>query len=542
MNLQFVPLSFVFFAASFLTAGIAVAVWWHRHKAGGLLFFTLMAAIAEWSFAAGMEAIVIGESAKILWSQIEYFGLVATPPLLLLFSMSYTQRENWFNKRKIIALWIPPVIILTLTLTNKMHGLIWSGFTPGSVSANILIYHRGPLFWFSVAYAYLLILISFLIMLQAYRASHFPVKQQLGLVMIAVVFPMISSCFYILRIRFLQGMDITPLGFAVSGLMIAWSLFRFRFLDIIPVGRSAMVDKMPTGMLVLDEKSRIADINPAAMKLLDIKDIQLAGRPIESVFYKNFPLLSILCQKTESQSEILIDGKNRRILDVRISILTGKYQNIQGKLVILQDITERKKMEDELVRLATVDSLTGAKSRRYFMDKMASEFIKSKRYNRPLSFAIMDIDHFKKINDSHGHRVGDDVLREIVKKCHKAIREVDNFGRLGGEEFGFLFPETDAAGAEVVCERLRRDISSSSFIIDKKEIHCTISIGVSAINDADKTIDDLINHSDKALYDAKQKGRNRISIANSPEKERRPGKKINTKRKNQQDDSAKTEE
>lgn len=521
MNFHIANFGCVFLGASIITAVITIIAWRQRNKSGGIWFTALMASISEWSFAAGMEAIVVGESAKVLWSQIEYFGLVATPPFLLLFTMIYTQQKNRLNTRKMIALWVPPVIILTLTLTNQWHGLIWSGFTPGSAVSNVLVYHRGPLFWLTVGYAYLIIVISFLIMLKVFLLSRFPVKQQLGLILIAICFPMISSMLYVSRTNFLRGMDITPLGFAVSGLMIAWSLFRFSFLDIIPVGRSAMVEKMLTGMLVLDEKSRIADINPAAIHLLDISVSKPTGQPIDTIFKKNHDLLRLLSRTAEVQGEVFIVGKENRLLDVSVSLLKDSHQQIQGKLVLFQDITERKKMEDELFRSATMDSLTGAKSRGYFMDKMTAEFHKSKRYNRQLAFALMDIDHFKRINDSHGHLVGDEVLKEIVNRCHATIRGADNFGRLGGEEFGLLFPETDSAGAMTVCERLRRDINNLSLLVENKKIKCSVSIGIAVLNDKDITVDALINKADKALYDAKRKGRNRTSIARTPSKSKK---------------------
>lgn len=513
MNFHFANCGFLFLGASIITAVITVIAWRQRNKSGGIWFAILMASISEWSFAAGMEAIVISQSAKVLWSQIEYIGLVATPPSLLHFTITYIQQKNWLNKRRMIALWIPPVVILTLTMTNQWHGLIWSGFTPGSVSSNVLIYHRGPLFWLTVGYAYLIIFVSFLIMLRIFLLSRFPVKQQLGVMLISICFPMISSVLYVSRTSFLQGMDITPLGFAVSGLMISWSLFRFSFLDIIPVGRSAMVEKMPTGMLVIDEKSRIADINPAAVYLLDIKECKPTGQPVDIIFKKNHDLLRLLSRTAEVQAEIFVVGKENRLLDVSLSLLKDSHQQIQGKLVLFQDITERKKMEDELFKSATMDSLTGAKSRGYFMDKMTADFHKSKRYNRQLAFALMDIDHFKKINDSHGHLVGDEVLKEIVNKCHATIRGADNFGRLGGEEFGLLFPETDSAGAMTVCERLRRDINNMPLLIENKRIKCSVSIGIAVLNNKDITVDGLINRADKALYDAKRKGRNRTSIA-----------------------------
>ena len=182
----------------------------------------------------------------------------------------------------------------------------------------------------------------------------------------------------------------------------------------------------------------------------------------------------------------------------------------------MQDITQRKKMEDELVRLAATDSLTGINNRRSFMDKIVSEFTKSNRYDRPLSFAWMDIDHFKKINDKYGHKIGDEALKEVVKRCLSTIREADEIGRMGGEEIGIFFPETEIDGAVVVCERMRARISDFPFIINANKIRLSVSIGIAQMSRQDKNADELINRADKALYEAKRKGRNRIAIAKNP--------------------------
>jgi diguanylate cyclase (GGDEF)-like protein/PAS domain S-box-containing protein len=517
MNFQFVPYSTLFFGASVLCAGIAIIVWKRRRfQEGALLFIGLMIAVSEWSFSAGMEAISVGIDAKVLWSKILYFAVISTAPLLLLFSITYTQLKKILKLHRVILLFLIPVFILIMTWTNESHKLIWSDFTFGSADSNVLIYHRGPLYWLSVSYSYIIVIISFLIFLHAFLQAKPPIKQQFGLMMLSIAVPLLLSSLYISRWDALEGMDITPLSFTITGFLLAWSLIRFRFLDLIPVGRSIMVDKMPMGMLVLDEKNRIADINSAAIKLLSLEGRSLTGIQIESVLQKKDDLMLLLSRKSEEQAEIYLSGKAKRFLDVQISLLKDRNRKIKGKLVLMQDITQRKKMEDELVRLAATDSLTGINNRRSFMDKIVSEFTKSNRYDRPLSFAWMDIDHFKKINDKYGHKIGDEALKEVVNRCLSNIREADDIGRLGGEEIGIFFPETEIDGAVVVCERMRARISDFPFIINANKIRLSVSIGIAQMSRQDKNADELINRADKALYEAKRKGRNRIAIAKNP--------------------------
>ena len=512
MNFVFVNYSLVFFAAAILCSGIAVTAWKRqRFHEGGFWFVALIVAIAEWSFCAGMEAIAVGIPSKVLWSKISYFGVISSSPFLLLFSHCYTQQKKRVSIKHMIQLWIIPVGILILALTNDLHYLLWSSYSAGPEGTNIILYNRGPAFWVSIAFAYLLVLISFLIVLRAFIRAHPPLKQQFSMLMIAISMPMLLNGIYMSRWSPLGKMDFTPIGFAATGVIIAWSLLRFNFLDIVPVGRTTMVDKMPTGMLVLDKKMRIADINPSAIQLLNLKEMNIIGRQVESVFPKNSHLERILTSTTDIKAEALITENGKRFIDVQVSLLTDKNQKIQGKLILIQDISGRKKMEDELFRLATQDPLTGIKNRRSLMDKLTHNFLKAKRYNRPLTFAIIDIDHFKRINDKHGHMVGDEILKEIVTRCDSSLRETDIFGRLGGEEFGVCFPETDIKGALTVCERLRSGISSFPFFFEKLKIPCSISIGLSIVGETDISVDDLMNRADKALYEAKRKGRNQIS-------------------------------
>lgn len=168
-----------------------------------------------------------------------------------------------------------------------------------------------------------------------------------------------------------------------------------------------------------------------------------------------------------------------------------------------------------LYNLATIDGLTGLVVRRHFQSKMEEEFRRARRYNKPLSYLMTDIDHFKKFNDTYGHQTGDAVLREVAKIVRKSVRETDIAARYGGEEFCVILPETEPDGAVQFAERLRQSVEAATFIgAQGEELKVTISIGVSSIPYTNpETADDMIKLADDSLYVCKKNGRNRVELA-----------------------------
>jgi len=167
----------------------------------------------------------------------------------------------------------------------------------------------------------------------------------------------------------------------------------------------------------------------------------------------------------------------------------------------------------ELERLATTDPLTGVYNRRYFMDYATKEFLRSQRYSHVFSAIQMDIDHFKKINDAHGHAVGDEVLKSFTANCLEVLRECDVLGRIGGEEFSIILPETDLPGALIVAERFRQTIADLKLYVDEQIVHFTVSIGVTNLRQDDTGIEAVLRRADEALYLAKNGGRNKVVSA-----------------------------
>ena len=167
---------------------------------------------------------------------------------------------------------------------------------------------------------------------------------------------------------------------------------------------------------------------------------------------------------------------------------------------------------DELYRQATHDPLTQIFNRRHFIDQLESEFRRAKRYGRDVSLVLFDLDHFKRVNDTHGHPAGDYVLKETARLIQRNLRGQDIFARFGGEEFSVLLPETNSESAYMLADKLRQSVQAHTYCFQGTDINVTISLGVATMGEKHGDFADLIESSDQQLYRAKESGRNRVCI------------------------------
>jgi len=175
-----------------------------------------------------------------------------------------------------------------------------------------------------------------------------------------------------------------------------------------------------------------------------------------------------------------------------------------------EEVRRREQLEDELRQLATTDSLTGAVNRRHFMELAAKEINRSRRYQRPLSVMLIDLDNFKRINDTAGHSAGDQVLMRLARILRRELRKSDVFGRLGGDEFAVLAPELDEDAAARMADRLR---AAMEFQLPDSGLAVTISVGVAGYDVGEDSVEPALQRADQALYKSKHGGRNRVALA-----------------------------
>lgn len=271
------------------------------------------------------------------------------------------------------------------------------------------------------------------------------------------------------------------------------------------------------GIYIIDENGLLVDANDAFLDMHGF-DKRMVGKlhfQDWNVGQDKEAMHAYMQQIFNSNHKLIFDTIHRRQdgkeLNVEVSANSLILDNKRYLYCAARDITERKKMQAQLIAQARSDYLTGLNNRRYFVELSKKELERVKRNNKPLSFLMLDIDNFKQINDTYGHNIGDIVLKNLADICIRTIREIDIAGRLGGEEFGIVLPETRIDDAVEVAERLRKAVESETMQINEDiVIRFTISIGAAYITGADKNFDDLMVAADRAMYAAKANGKNMV--------------------------------
>ena len=227
------------------------------------------------------------------------------------------------------------------------------------------------------------------------------------------------------------------------------------------------------------------------------------------------PIDGLLAGQSPERSLLEIRGptsQGLRDFQVSISPMLDLTSRLLGAVVIFQDVTDRHELESHLRFLATTDALTGVANRRSLLGRAEHEFRRARRYGRPMALLLLDLDHFKKVNDTWGHFAGDEALKALCEVCLESLRGSDMLGRLGGEEFAVLLAETGIQDACGTAERIRHVVEQLEVDWRGRAIRMTVSIGVATIEPTDPDIYSLMRRADLALYTAKDVGRNRVVL------------------------------
>jgi diguanylate cyclase (GGDEF)-like protein/PAS domain S-box-containing protein len=780
-----VPVTLYYAIALSMSQAVSLAVaflaWRRRSVTGSLYLALMMLAVAVWSAAAAIEAVSADQSTKIIWSQMSYVGIAAVPTLLLLFALKYWRPAMKIRRLYKVLLWIIPLCTIVITATNGLHHLLWNSFTFEALDTNVMTYGHGIWFWINVAYSYALMLAS--VVLLSWVAIGFPrlYRRQAVLVLIAAILPWIGNAIYVFGGSPLPGLDIAPIAFSITGLILVLGILKLRLFDVVPVARESMIQHMDIGMMVLDYKARIVDLNPATERIIG-KKLEV-GQRIEEVLGGWQEILRLPADVSE-RKEVFLEQRNPSLwLDVGISPLRDRGKRLSGQLITLQDITERKlaeaalresearlqslfetmmegvvliapdgqivqanpaaerilgikrseittrsyiapewrilrsdgtpmpaeemagpwvmkekrpiknmlmgvdhqdgtvtwinvsaspllndvgelegivgtftditerkhaeeelrrsenryrllaenatdviytldmnqrvtyvspsisrllgysveeaftkRMEDILTpdsyrmqvekmkknleirnlsapvtlqlkaihkdgsirdvevtasfmldiegallgilgicrditerkraeealieahnalqHQATHDPLTGILNRRAILDILSRELARARRQHTGLVIGICDIDNFKKINDTYGHLVGDEVLCGLVRIMKNSLRQYDTLGRFGGEEFLLVTPGVKGNDAITLYQRLLSEVAENSLATKSGNVSITVSIGVKILT-GEEHVEELLKAADDALYDAKNSGRNRVFLMNN---------------------------
>jgi len=334
---------------------LVIVTWRRRSAPGASSFIVILLAAAVYALSYMVQLGSTDVSTAILWNNVGWLGSVLLPPAWLAFALQYTGRSKWLTRRMVVLLAIVPLVTLLLVWTNTMHGLISSNNSLDSTAPfAALVSTPGAWFWVFLVYAYTLFLLGALVIgsfIRTLMRSASLYHGQVIALLIAVIAPWVGNALYLFGPRPFSLFDPTPLAFTVSGLAMAWSLFRYRMLDLAPVARNAVIESMSDAVIVLDRHNRITDLNPAAQRLLGHPLAELIGQPAALVASAWSDQAERFRGATEAHEEIAltIDGMPHSF-DLRISPLSDRRGSLAGRLIVLRDITERKQAMDALER------------------------------------------------------------------------------------------------------------------------------------------------------------------------------------------------
>lgn len=696
-SFHFTTYSWMLLASGGISLTLAILCLSRRNERLAFLLGLALLAEAWWSILVGVSTASIPLSQKLVFTKMSYAGVYYSVPIFLLFAMEYAGLGKWITRRNILLIAIIPTAIILLAATNEAHHLIWSGFIPlVDGSENEYIFLRGPAYWLGVVNNYAALLAMTILFIHKVRRTRFSLYRWQSILVAAGIVPVwLANFIYVIALDETKGYDFTPIAFALTGIMLFVGILRFQLLNLSPIAREAVFERIKDGIVVLDKYRRVVDVNHAGKNYLCTHPAAAIGKPASHGLSAYPAVLAALYSEDTASLEkpILIKSSNHHHnrssaaleSEICLSQLTDDAGNRLGYLVMFRDVSAQKRAEllereqrllaeslsqaaltftktldveetlnrilDEVAailpnqlaciqmvddhgsasimgfrgqadpetaewmkttrpevaktpglswmadtgqaliipdllepgesgnmlkfgrsylgapvrvkdnvigfinlcheqpnfytpthlkklqafadlaavvientrlfqmtqELANTDGLTSVNNRRYFFVLAIKEVRRSIRFKKDLSLLMMDLDYFKEINDTYGHQVGDSVLKHLGELFRTALREVDIPGRYGGDEFAIILPETSEQNAVIMGNRLLELIRESEIPTEAGPIRFTASFGLSSLDDHHGSFEDLLQEADRALYLAKQKGRNRLEIYTQPE-------------------------
>jgi diguanylate cyclase (GGDEF)-like protein/PAS domain S-box-containing protein len=503
---QFTPYSFLYFSAALISLATAWLAWQRRSVTGASVMALMLLMAAEFAFCVGMEGTLVAQDAKILWTKLDYIGYTSVPVLLFIFTLIYTQQNKRWLKLGSTIPWIPVAAILMLAWTNEAHHLIWSGFMPGPHGTNKLIYLRGPAWYWSIAYVYLVAMVAWSMLCSAVLRWKSLYRRQAIWLLASASVPILAGILYIFSPKTLSSLEFTPLTFAIAGCLITWNLIRHKLFDLVPVAYQAVFEYVGEGILFIDAKGRIAEINPTAQGLLGVTR-SVIGAPAQSLIIGG----ALAELETEGSSlETSIDHEPPVVLELRRYPLNNKVKNQKdsncedGWLVIMLNITARKQAEEKLRDLSLVDDLTSLYNRRGFFTLATQQMKIADRLKQNLTLIYADLDKLKVINDTLGHKEGDRALVDTASIMKSIFRASDIVARIGGDEFIGLALDPSETTDDAIQNRLMENLNTHN-LQEIRPYRLSITIGTTRYNpEKPCSLDELIEQADKRMYEHKQ--------------------------------------
>ena len=517
---------------SALISFIASLIAWRRSAPGSLMLGLLLLSMTIWSGFYSARWMDISVGAKIFWLNIMFIGVASLPTLFLLFVLAFTHNDVWLTQRNLLLLSIYPVVAILLQWTNPYHHLLYLSLKTVQINDFMALeFTRGPLYFVNVIYSYAMIGMGLLLLSQAALHLGTLYQNQYRLIIIGSILPWATSIYSENYFDVLHGLDFAPLTFGLSGVIFVVAVMRTNFMDLIPIARSHLIENLRDGILVLDAQNRIVDMNPAMENFIEKKVSFYMGKNAFDVFQPWMEKTDLLLDGMETRTELKIPKDPSRYLDLHVTPLYDQSRLLNGRLIVFRDITERMHVEKrlryvndrlqaQLIEISSLqtklreqairDPLTNLFNRRYLEETLERELARAGRENYSVCVMMIDLDHFKRVNDTYGHEAGDEVLKALAMTLSEECRRGDFACRFGGEEFVVVMPNINLTTAYERAESMRQSLNSLHVPYGQYKLTITISMGIACFPINGETREAVLRAADQAMYGAKEAGRDHI--------------------------------
>lgn len=490
-------------------------LWPRRREAGTRALLGLATAVAAWALLDLASAVSPALDAKLLATRLEYVPASAAAAIWAGFGVAQGGRRKGWTWWPLLLLYAGSAAVAAAALASPAPNVLLTSGRAVDLggTAGLAVSHGAGHGLFLGLRVCAVVGGSWMTSRHLARIPGF--RGRALIAGAAALLALAPGAIHLLSVPGSEWADLSSLGFALGGALLVGGLLRPKILNLGPVDREVVLRELRDPLVVMDGRGRIVDTNRAAREQLGLETYGDVPVSLGKLWATGPPA------KGTPPPRIVFpeNGPEPRTFEVTVTPL-GDGTSRRSAL-LLRDVTVREAMRRELEganaeleRLARTDPLTSLSNRRHFMEELETEVERSRRYARPLSIVLLDLDHFKQVNDTHGHAAGDDVLREAARALRSVCRDVDMAARLGGEELALLLPETDSEGARTVAERVRGTIQRTPHVSPTGEpFSVTASLGIATAVDATGNGEALLQAADEALYRAKRAGRNRVELS-----------------------------
>ena len=525
-------------ASATVLAALLVLVAMNRREALAPWLAGVLGALLLWTVAYILELAAVGLAAKLMWANLQFIS-AAVLPVLWLLAMRNAAAAPPLPRWLTTLLWLACVAVMVCVYANPGHLFQGQPTLDRSGSIPFVAAHYGPLYYcLCLPFTYGLLGVALFALGRA--ALHGPqlLRARSRLLILATLLPMLAGLLYVVGLLPWPNFNPAMSSLSLSALLCGLALVRYRLLDLTPLARDTVVEQLADPIIVADARGLCVDYNPAAQRVLPELSREALGHPLEELLAHRVELsealraaraaaepasLAAASETSPTASGALAlavggtdssQGSELRYFSLRVTPVVRRTGLRLGEAIVLHDVTQGVRLYHDVRQLARTDELTGLLTRRRLLELGAKEVARARRQGRAVAVLVLDLDHFKLVNDLHGHAAGDEVLRALGARCSVELRGFDLLGRYGGDEICAVLPELEEAEACAVAERLRAAVAGLAVWYEGAPIGITVCIGVAAAPvEQETTLGKLIEAADGALYRAKGEGRDRVAVA-----------------------------